>query len=70
MIQGLGFKNKKCAAFGSYGWSGESNKLISTELEHGGFELLNEGLKVTWNPDDENLIKCQEFGQSIGQALK
>jgi len=70
MIKGLAFKNKKGAAFGSYGWSGESNKLISTELEHGGFELLNEGLKVTWNPDDESLIKCQEFGQSIGEALK
>jgi len=70
MIKGLAFKNKKGAAFGSYGWSGESNKLISTELEHGGFELLNEGLKVTWNPDDESLIKCQEFGQNIGQALK
>ncbi|HUS90090.1 MAG TPA: anaerobic nitric oxide reductase flavorubredoxin, partial [Desulfosporosinus sp.] len=61
---------KKGAAFGSYGWSGEGNKLISTELEHGGFELLNEGLKVTWNPDDESLIKCQEFGRTIGEALK
>ncbi|HBP64632.1 MAG TPA: MBL fold hydrolase [Desulfosporosinus sp.] len=70
MIKGLAFKNKKSAAFGSYGWSGEGNKLISGELEHGGFELLNEGLKVTWNPDDESFIKCQEFGQSIGQALK
>lgn len=70
MIKGLAFKNKKAAAFGSYGWSGESNKLISSELEKGGFELLNEGLKVTWNPDDESLIKCQEFGRAIGKALK
>ncbi|TGE38253.1 anaerobic nitric oxide reductase flavorubredoxin [Desulfosporosinus fructosivorans] len=70
MIKGLAFKNKKGAAFGSYGWSGEGNKLISTELEHGGFELLNEGLKVTWNPDDESFNKCLDFGQSIGQALK
>ena len=70
MIKGLGFKNKKAAAFGSYGWSGESNKLITSELQKGGFELLNEGLKVTWNPDDESLMKCQEFGQSIGEVLK
>jgi flavorubredoxin len=70
MIKGLAFKNKKGAAFGSYGWSGESNKLISSELEKGGFELLNEGLRVTWNPDNDGLIKCQEFGQSIGEALK
>lgn len=70
MIKGLGFKNKKGAAFGSYGWSGESIKLISTELEHGKVELLNEGLKLTWNPDDEALIKCQEFGQMIADSLK
>ena len=70
MIKGLGFKNKKGAAFGSYGWSGEHTKLISAELEHGGFELLNEGLKVTWNPDEDSLINCQEFGRSIGEMLK
>ncbi|MHB8072952.1 anaerobic nitric oxide reductase flavorubredoxin [Desulfosporosinus fructosivorans] len=70
MIKGLAFKNKKGAAFGSYGWSGENTKLISTELEHGGFELINEGLRVTWNPDDESSNKCLDFGQSIGQALK
>jgi len=70
MIKGLAFKNKKAAAFGSYGWSGESNKLISTELEHSGFELLNEGLKVSWNPDDESINNCHEFGQSIAEALK
>jgi len=70
MIKGLGFKNKKAAAFGSYGWSGEGNKLITTELEHCGFELLNEGLKVSWNPDAEALTSCEEFGRTIGEALK
>ncbi|GAB6154139.1 anaerobic nitric oxide reductase flavorubredoxin [Desulfosporosinus burensis] len=70
MIKGLGFKNKKGAAFGSYGWSGENTKLISTEFEHAKFELLNEGLRVTWNPDKDGLTNCQEFGQRIGEALK
>ncbi|SDG33634.1 anaerobic nitric oxide reductase flavorubredoxin [Desulfosporosinus hippei] len=70
MVKGLGFKNKRGAAFGSYGWSGENTKLISTELEHAKFELLNEGLRVTWNPDEDALIKCQEFGQSIAEALR
>ena len=70
MIKGLGFKNKKAAAFGSYGWSGESIKMISSELAKGGFELLNDGLKVLWNPDSDALAKCQEFGKSIAEALK
>lgn len=70
MIKGLGFKNKKAASFGSYGWSGENTKLISSELSKGGFELLNEGLRVTWNPDSEAEANCLEFGRSIGEALK
>jgi anaerobic nitric oxide reductase flavorubredoxin len=70
MIKGLAFKNKKAAAFGSFGWSGEGNKLISSELEHGGFELINEGLKVSWNPDNDALTNCQEFGRTIGSAVK
>lgn len=70
MIKGLSFKNKKGAAFGSYGWSGESNKFISSELEKGGFELLNEGLRETWNPDCDGQTNCLEYGQTIGEALK
>ena len=33
MIRGLIFKNKKAAAFGAYGWSGENVKLITEELK-------------------------------------
>lgn len=70
MIKGLGFKNKKAAAFGSYGWSGENTKLISSELTKGGFELLNEGLRVTWNPDSDAEASCLELGKNVGEALK
>lgn len=70
MIKGLGFKNKKGTAFGSYGWSGENTKLISSELSKAGFELLNEGLRVTWNPDNDAEASCLELGRSIGEALK
>ncbi|MBC2727479.1 anaerobic nitric oxide reductase flavorubredoxin [Desulfosporosinus sp.] len=70
MIKGLGFKNKKAVAFGSYGWSGENTKLISSELSKGGFELLNEGLRVTWNPDSDAEASCLELGRSVGEALK
>ena len=69
-IIGLRFKNKKAAAFGSYGWSGESVKVLSDKLEQGGFELLNEGLRVQWNPDVQAKETCFNFGKSIGEALK
>lgn len=65
MIKGLRFKNKKAAAFGSYGWSGEGNKIITKEMEAAGFEIINDGIKVLWSPDMEALDKCVEFGKSL-----
>jgi flavorubredoxin len=62
-IKGLKFKNKKAAAFGCYGWSGESVKIISAVLEESGFDVIDEGLRVMWNPDDEGITKCVEFGK-------
>ena len=67
-VKGLKFKNKKAAAFGCYGWSGESVKIISGILEESGFNVINEGLKVMWNPDDESIAKCAEFGQQIARV--
>jgi len=66
-IKGLKFKNKKAAAFGCYGWSGESVKIISSILEESGFDLINEGLRVMWNPDDESIAKCAEFGKQFAR---
>jgi anaerobic nitric oxide reductase flavorubredoxin len=69
-IRGLKFKEKKAAAFGTYGWSGESVDMISRGLEGAGFELLNEGIKSTWNPDETSLKKCTEFGKEIAEKTK
>ncbi len=69
-VIGLRFKGKKAAAFGSYGWSGESVKVISDKLEQGGFELLNEGLREKWNPNSQAVENCFNFGKSIGETLK
>ena len=64
-IKGLGFKNKKAAAFGCYGWSGESVPVITNLLKDSGFTIINEGIKALWNPDDESLKKSYQYGQSI-----
>jgi anaerobic nitric oxide reductase flavorubredoxin len=61
-IKGLQFKKKKAAAFGCYGWSGESTKIISDNLTSAGFQLVDDGVKVMWNPDNENINKCIEYG--------
>jgi flavorubredoxin len=66
-IKGLGFKGKKAAAFGSYGWSGEGIKVISSRLTEAGFTMINEGVRTLWNPDEQSLDRCFEFGSSVAE---
>jgi len=68
-IRGLRFAGKKAAVFGSYGWSGESPKVLAEHLEKSGFQLADEGLKVMWNPDETGLQQCFEFGQKLAGQL-
>jgi len=69
-IKGLGFKNKKAAAFGTYGWSGESVKILSDLLKEGGFDVTNGGLKVLWNPDKQSREKSIAFGKSFINSIE
>jgi len=65
MVSEMNFKNKKAASFGCYGWSGESPKVISDKLIKSGFEVMNDGLKINWNPDNESLDQAIKFGKKI-----
>jgi flavorubredoxin len=69
MITGLKFKNKKAAAFGCYGWSGESVKILSEQLTKAGFELMNDGLKAMWQPVDVETMQAFEYGKEIAGKL-
>jgi flavorubredoxin len=68
-IRGLGFKNKKAAAFGCYGWSGESVKTITEELAKGGIGIIDEGLKIQWHPGPEELDAISKYGASLALKL-
>jgi flavorubredoxin len=69
-MRGLGFKKKKAAAFGSYGWSGEGVKMITDLLKEGGFEVVNDGLRELWNPDRQSLENCLGFGRDLAEAFR
>ena len=49
-MKGLGFRNRKGRAFGSWGWSGESAGLIDAALKDMGFET-EEPLKAQYRPE-------------------
>lgn len=68
-IQGLKFKKKKAASFGSFGWSGESVKIISERLADAGFTIVDNGLKISWSPDDDGMGRCRQYGKNFIEAL-
>ncbi len=68
-IRGLGFKKKKAAAFGTYGWSGESIAMIEEGLKKSGFEIVDDGLKVLWNPDEEAIARSVAFGKQFAGRI-
>ncbi len=68
-IKGLKPKNKIGGAFGSYGWSGESVKLIKKELEAMKFDVMEPGIKIQYVPDQEGLNTCFEYGTKIGKVI-
>lgn len=68
-IKGLKFKHKKAGAFGSYGWSGEAVKIVSQRLSDSGFNVVDEGLRLTWSPDEENKKLCRDYGKEFVQNL-
>jgi flavorubredoxin len=69
-VRGLKFRNKKAASFGSYGWSGESVKMLNDLALKSGFELLNDGIKVLWTPDKEGEALCMEYGKNFAISIK
>ncbi|MBU1171154.1 MAG: flavodoxin domain-containing protein [Proteobacteria bacterium] len=68
-VKGLKPMNKIGASFGSYGWSGEAVKLLNAELTAMGMELINDGLKMQYVPDTDQLKTCFEFGKSIAEKI-
>lgn len=62
------YKNKKATTFGCYGWSGEGTKILNEMLTEAGFQVVGDGLRVNWNPDEAELAKALALGQSIALA--
>lgn len=70
LMRGAKFKKKKAAAFGSYGWSGESVKLINEELVKAGFELADDGRRIQWGPDGAVLEDLRAYGRTLAEKFR
>jgi len=69
-MSGLRPANKVGAAFGSFGWSGESIKLLHKAMEDLKFDLVDPGFRVKYIPETEDLEKCVELGRAVGRKIK
>ncbi len=69
-MRGLRPLNKVGAAFGSFGWSGEAVKLLNTAMTDMKFDVVDDGLKVKYVPEDTDLEQCIELGRKVAQAIK
>jgi len=67
--RGLRPLNKLCAAFGSYGWSGESVKQIEQYFADMKLEKAAESVSVKYVPDADAVKLCYDLGQAVGAKL-
>ncbi|MEI6633501.1 MAG: flavodoxin domain-containing protein [Chlamydiota bacterium] len=68
-LKGLKPRGLIGAAFGSYGWSGESVKILNELLRAMQVELVGEGVSARYVPGDETLAACAALGRSVAERL-
>ena len=64
-LKQLKFKNKKGAAFGCYGWSGESVKILKEKLKDAGFKVVEPEVRSQWNPAEEDFAKVPALVKAL-----
>ena len=64
-MKSLKFKNKRAAAFGCYGWSGESVDILKRELADAGFQVTDTNIRSMWKPNDEDLESAEELVRAL-----
>ena len=64
-VKQLKFKKKKAAAFGCYGWSGESVKILQEKLKESGFSVIDENIRSMWVMSDDDSAKIPALVSSL-----
>ncbi len=64
-LKSLKFKNKKAAAFGCYGWSGEGVKILQEHLAEAGFAVVEASIRSFWNPEEEDLVQARDMVEEL-----
>lgn len=68
-MKGLRPQNRVAAAFGSYGWSGESPKIVHEWLASMNMDMVGDPLRHQWSINHDALKACHQLGKDVAQAL-
>ena len=69
-MKGLKPQKKAAAAFGSFGWSGESLQLVSDELKAIGLDVVEPGVRAQYLPGDEDAEKLRALAGLIADKMR
>jgi len=69
-LRGLKPRGLVGAVFGSYGWSAESIKDLTAIMTEMKVDLVGEGLKVHYVPDEAALLQCRQLGTDVAKRLQ
>lgn len=58
-------KKKPAGAFGSFGWSGESIKILRGALENLKLDFVGDGVFVKFSPSDDDIEFAKQYGKHI-----
>lgn len=67
-LKQLKFKKKKAAAFGCYGWSGESVKVLQESLKGAGFSVIPENIRAEWVAKEEDFAAIPALVSALLKA--
>jgi flavorubredoxin len=69
LINPIRDRNKLAAAFGSYGWSGEGAKIMTSAMSNLKLKVIDEGLMIKFTPHSEAQERCIEYGRKFGKQM-
>jgi len=68
--KGLRPQGKIGAAFGSYGWGGESVKLLNAAMDDMKVKRVDDGLRVKYVPTSQDLEAARDLGIRVADAIR
>jgi len=69
-MEGVNLKDKIGAAFGSYGWSGESIQMITDSMRDTFMmDVAGPGLRLKTGWSESSFQQCREFGKKIAEKV-